>query len=137
MVQSEPSIQLLFFQKQGCLTLSGAHKPSRLQLDAGLKVHDLAIRAPNMAIALRGPPKGCIHHSERSGQIRVFTLLRVFFQRTFTPRPISSATTISVKGIKRIDIGCAWQWWIPFLLCVSRFALERPTCVRAYPKAAP
>jgi transposase InsO family protein len=26
---------------------------------------DLAIRALNMAIALRRPPKGCIHHSDR------------------------------------------------------------------------
>ena len=29
---------------------------------------DLAIRALNMAIALRGPPKGCIHHTDRGSQ---------------------------------------------------------------------
>ncbi len=29
---------------------------------------DLAIRALNMAIALRRPPKGCIHHSDRGSQ---------------------------------------------------------------------
>ncbi len=29
---------------------------------------DLAIRALNMAIALRQPPKGCIHHSDRGSQ---------------------------------------------------------------------
>jgi len=29
---------------------------------------DLAIRALNMAIALRGPPKGCTHHSDRGSQ---------------------------------------------------------------------
>jgi len=29
---------------------------------------DLAIRALNMAINLRKPPKGCIHHSDRGSQ---------------------------------------------------------------------
>ncbi len=29
---------------------------------------DLAIRALNMAIALRRPPKGCIHHTDRGNQ---------------------------------------------------------------------
>jgi transposase InsO family protein len=29
---------------------------------------DLAIRAMNMAIALRRPPKGCIHHTDRGSQ---------------------------------------------------------------------
>jgi len=29
---------------------------------------DLAIRALNMAIAFRGPPKGCIHHTDRGSQ---------------------------------------------------------------------
>ena len=29
---------------------------------------DLAIRALNMAVALRKPPKGCIHHSDRGSQ---------------------------------------------------------------------
>ena len=29
---------------------------------------DLAIRALNMAIALRRPPKGCIHHTDRGSQ---------------------------------------------------------------------
>ncbi|EAV40713.1 Integrase, catalytic domain [Stappia aggregata IAM 12614] len=31
---------------------------------------DLAIRALNMAIALRRPPKGCIHHTDRGSQGR-------------------------------------------------------------------
>ena len=30
---------------------------------------DLAIRTLNMAIALRRPPKGCIHHTDRGGTI--------------------------------------------------------------------
>lgn len=29
---------------------------------------DLAIRALNMAIALRSPPMGCIHHTDRESQ---------------------------------------------------------------------
>jgi putative transposase len=29
---------------------------------------DLALRALNMAIALRGPPPGCIHHTDRGSQ---------------------------------------------------------------------
>ena len=29
---------------------------------------DLAIRAPDMAVALRKPPEGCIHHSDRGSQ---------------------------------------------------------------------
>ena len=29
---------------------------------------DLAIRALNMAIALRRPPTGCIHHTDRGSQ---------------------------------------------------------------------
>lgn len=29
---------------------------------------DLAIRALNMAIAFRRPPKGCIHHTDRGSQ---------------------------------------------------------------------
>jgi len=29
---------------------------------------DLAIRALKMAVALRSPPKGCIHHTDRGGQ---------------------------------------------------------------------
>jgi putative transposase len=29
---------------------------------------DLAIRALKMAIALRSPPKGCVHHTERGSQ---------------------------------------------------------------------
>ena len=29
---------------------------------------DLAIRAPDMAVALRRPPKGCIHHTDRGRQ---------------------------------------------------------------------
>ena len=29
---------------------------------------DLAIRALNMAIAFRSPPKGCIHHTDRGSQ---------------------------------------------------------------------
>ncbi len=29
---------------------------------------DLAIRALDMAVALRRPPKGCIHHSDRGSQ---------------------------------------------------------------------
>jgi len=29
---------------------------------------DLVIRALNMVIALRRPPKGCIHHTDRGGQ---------------------------------------------------------------------
>ena len=30
--------------------------------------NDLAIRALNMAIALRRPPKGCVHHTDRGSQ---------------------------------------------------------------------
>jgi transposase InsO family protein len=29
---------------------------------------DLAIRALNMAVAMRQPPKGCIHHTDRGSQ---------------------------------------------------------------------
>ncbi|SNR77588.1 Integrase core domain-containing protein, partial [Puniceibacterium sediminis] len=29
---------------------------------------DLAIRALDMAVALRQPPKGCIHHTDRGSQ---------------------------------------------------------------------
>jgi putative transposase len=30
--------------------------------------YDLALRAPNHAVALRSPPPGCVHHSDRGSQ---------------------------------------------------------------------
>lgn len=44
---------------------------------------DLAIRALNMAIALRRPPKGCIHHSDRGSQYCSHDYQKVLRQHGF------------------------------------------------------
>jgi len=44
---------------------------------------DLAIRALNMAIALRRPPKGCIHHSDRGSQYCSHDYQRILRQHGF------------------------------------------------------
>ena len=36
--------------------------------NSNLMKQDLAIRALNMAVALRRPPSGCIHHTDRRSQ---------------------------------------------------------------------
>ena len=44
---------------------------------------DLAIRALNMAIALRRPPKGCIHHSDRGSQYCSYDYQKILRQHGF------------------------------------------------------
>lgn len=44
---------------------------------------DLAIRALNMAIALRRPPKGCIHHSDRGSQYCSHDYQKILRKRGF------------------------------------------------------
>jgi len=45
--------------------------------------HDLAIRALNMAIALRRPPKGCIHHTDRGSQYSSHDYQKILRQHGF------------------------------------------------------
>ena len=52
---------------------------------------DLAIRALNMAIALRRPPKGCIHHSDRGSQYCSHDYQKILRQHGF-------AKSMSGKG---------------------------------------
>lgn len=44
---------------------------------------DLAIRALNMAIAFRAPPKGCIHHTDRGSQYCSHDYQKILRQRGF------------------------------------------------------
>lgn len=44
---------------------------------------DLAIRALNMAIALRRPPKGCIHHTDRGSQYCSHDYQKILRQNSF------------------------------------------------------
>ena len=44
---------------------------------------DLATRALNMAIALRRPPKGCIHHTDRGSQYRSHDYQKILRQHGF------------------------------------------------------
>nr|WP_321455390.1 IS3 family transposase [uncultured Cohaesibacter sp.] len=46
---------------------------------------DLAIRALNMAIALRRPPEGCIHQSDRGSQYCSHDYQKILRQHGFTP----------------------------------------------------
>ena len=45
--------------------------------------HDLAIRALKMAVALRQPPKGCIHHTDRGSQYCSHDYQKVLRQHRF------------------------------------------------------
>ena len=49
---------------------------------------DLAIRALNMAIALRQPPKGCIHHSDRGSQYCSHDYQKLLRQHGFKVSPL-------------------------------------------------
>ena len=49
---------------------------------------DLAIRALNMAIALRRPPKGCIHHSDRGSQYCSHDYQKILRQHGFKVSPL-------------------------------------------------
>jgi transposase InsO family protein len=44
---------------------------------------DLAIRALNMAIAFRSPPKGCIHHTDRGSQYCSHDYQKILHQHGF------------------------------------------------------
>ncbi len=49
---------------------------------------DLAIRALNMAIALRQPPKGCIHHADRGSQYCSHDYQRILRRHGFQASPL-------------------------------------------------
>ena len=49
---------------------------------------DLAIRALNMAIALRRPPKGCIHHTDRGSQYCSHDYQKLLRQHGFQVSPL-------------------------------------------------
>jgi transposase InsO family protein len=48
---------------------------------------DLTIRALKMAIALRAPPKGCIHHTDRGSKFCSHDYQKIFRQRGFRASP--------------------------------------------------
>ena len=48
-----------------------------------LMKRDLAIRALNMAISFRAPPKGCIHHTDRGSQYCSHDYQKILRQRGF------------------------------------------------------
>ncbi len=50
---------------------------------------DLAVRALNMAIALRRPPKGCIHHSDRGSQYCSHDYQKILRQHGFKVSPLT------------------------------------------------
>jgi len=50
---------------------------------------DLAIRALNMAIALRRPPEGCIHHSDRGSQYCSHDYQKLLRQHGFKVSPLT------------------------------------------------
>jgi len=49
---------------------------------------DLAIRALNMAIALRRPPKGCVHHTDRGSQYCSHDYQKILRQYGFKVSPL-------------------------------------------------
>ena len=49
---------------------------------------DLAIRALNMAIAFRAPPKGCIHHTDRGSQYCSHDYQKILCQHGFKVSPL-------------------------------------------------
>jgi len=49
---------------------------------------DLAIRALNMAIAMRRPPRGCIHHSDRGSQYCSHDYQKLLRQHGFEVSPL-------------------------------------------------
>ena len=50
---------------------------------------DLALRALNMAIALRRPPPGCIHHSDRGSQYCARDYQKLLRKPGLTPSPLA------------------------------------------------
>lgn len=52
---------------------------------------DLAIRALNMAIALRKPPIGCIHHTDRGSQYAPTTTKKSFANMAFRSQCLEKA----------------------------------------------
>jgi len=73
--QREDMVLLAHIREQHRLSLNSYARPRMTEelKEIGWAVsnrmkRDLAIRALNMAIALRRPPKGCIHHSDRGSQ---------------------------------------------------------------------
>ena len=50
---------------------------------------DLALRALNMAIALRRPPPGCIHHSDRGSQYCARDYQKLLRKHGLTPAPLA------------------------------------------------
>ena len=50
---------------------------------------DLALRALNMAIALRRPPPDCIHHSDRGSQYCARGYQKLLRKHGLTPSPLA------------------------------------------------
>jgi putative transposase len=53
---------------------------------------DLAIRALDMAVALRQPPKGCIHHTDRGSQYCSHDYQKRLKKYSFLVSPIGGAS---------------------------------------------
>lgn len=53
---------------------------------------DLAIRALNMAIALRRPPRGCIHHTDRGSQYCSHDYQKLLRQHGFQVSPLGECS---------------------------------------------
>jgi putative transposase len=49
---------------------------------------DLVIRALNMAIAFRAPPKGCIHHTDSGSQYCSYDYQKILRQHGFKVSPL-------------------------------------------------
>ena len=50
---------------------------------------DLAIRAVQMAIALRSPPKGCIHHTDKGSQYCSHDYQKILREHGFKVSPLA------------------------------------------------
>lgn len=49
---------------------------------------DLAVRALNMTIAFRAPPKGCVHHSDRDSQYCSHDYQKILHKHGFQVSPL-------------------------------------------------
>ena len=67
---------------------------------------DLAIRALNMAIALRRPPKGCIHHTDRGSQY-----CSLDYQKTLRQNGFKVSMSGTGNSYHNAAVGVSRKWW--------------------------
>ena len=72
---------------------------------------DLAIRALNMAIAFRAPPKGCIHHTDRGSQYCSHDYQKILRQHGFKVSMTGKGNCYDNAAPSAACFACACRQW--------------------------